>query len=137
MINFWQLSAVIGDSGNVNELETSTPELAFASYLWTYMTSHILVRRATDHFRFCHLLIDMSQGMYPLIVVILVHSQKSYIEEATINIPQSKDIPTVEDEAKETNRFTSIRRTVRNSRAGAQALDLESMGSTEWSGSLE
>ncbi|KZV63927.1 hypothetical protein PENSPDRAFT_757585 [Peniophora sp. CONT] len=58
------LSAVVDDAGNVPNLETSTPQLVFASTIWTYMTSHIL-------------------GMYPVIVVILVHSRKSYIEGAT------------------------------------------------------
>lgn len=38
-----QLEAVVTDSGNVGELESSTPGLAFASTVWTYMTSHILV----------------------------------------------------------------------------------------------
>ena len=38
-----QLEAVVTDSGNVGELESSTPGLAFASDVWTYMTSHILV----------------------------------------------------------------------------------------------
>ncbi|VDB86988.1 unnamed protein product [Peniophora sp. CBMAI 1063] len=58
------LSAVVDDVGNVPDLETSTPQLAFASTIWTYMTSHIL-------------------GIYPVLVVILVHSQKSYIDGVT------------------------------------------------------
>ncbi|EPS93963.1 hypothetical protein FOMPIDRAFT_1135145 [Fomitopsis schrenkii] len=59
------LEAVITDTGNIGNLESSTPQLAFASQIWTYMTSHIL-------------------GIYPVVVVILVHSQKSYIEDTTI-----------------------------------------------------
>ncbi|KZV70613.1 hypothetical protein PENSPDRAFT_685327 [Peniophora sp. CONT] len=58
------LSAVIDDAGDIPDLEESTPNLQFASTVWTYMTSHIL-------------------GIYPVIVVILVHSQRSYIESVT------------------------------------------------------
>ncbi|KAH9923647.1 uncharacterized protein B0H18DRAFT_458561 [Fomitopsis serialis] len=61
------LEAVVTDSGNVGELETSTPQLAFASTVWTYMTSHIL-------------------GIYPVVIVILVHSHKSYIDDTTTTV---------------------------------------------------
>ncbi|KIP02169.1 hypothetical protein PHLGIDRAFT_130883 [Phlebiopsis gigantea 11061_1 CR5-6] len=62
---FFFLEAVVSDSGNVGELEESTPGLAFASTVWTFMTSHIM-------------------GIYPVIIVILVHLQRSYIEPAAI-----------------------------------------------------
>ncbi|KZV62969.1 hypothetical protein PENSPDRAFT_228827 [Peniophora sp. CONT] len=54
------LSAVVADIGDLPSRETSTPQLAFASNIWTYMTSHIL-------------------GIYPALIVILVHTQRSYI----------------------------------------------------------
>ena len=59
-----KLSAVIDERGSVAALENSTPGLQFGSTIWTYMTSHIL-------------------GIYPLVIVILVHSQKSYIDNST------------------------------------------------------
>ena len=43
----YQLEAVVTDTGNISALEDSTPQLAFASQIWTYMTSHILVRGAS------------------------------------------------------------------------------------------
>ncbi|KIP02164.1 hypothetical protein PHLGIDRAFT_20512 [Phlebiopsis gigantea 11061_1 CR5-6] len=55
------LEPVVTDIGHVRELEHSTPGLDFASQVWTYMTSHIL-------------------GIYPLVILILVHSERSYIE---------------------------------------------------------
>ncbi|KIP09011.1 hypothetical protein PHLGIDRAFT_350665 [Phlebiopsis gigantea 11061_1 CR5-6] len=58
------LEAVVEDSGNIGQLEESTVGLEFASTIWTYMTSHIL-------------------GIYPALIVILVHSQRSYIETVT------------------------------------------------------
>ena len=38
-----QLKFVVGDIGNVGELEQSTPQLEFANQIWTYMSSHLLV----------------------------------------------------------------------------------------------
>ncbi|KAH9923648.1 purine nucleoside permease-domain-containing protein [Fomitopsis serialis] len=61
------LEAVVTDSGDVAQLEASTPQLAFASEIWTYMTSHIL-------------------GIYPVVIVILVHSHKSYIDDTTTTL---------------------------------------------------
>ncbi|KAH9841697.1 uncharacterized protein C8Q71DRAFT_344369 [Rhodofomes roseus] len=61
------LEAVVTDSGDIGELEGSTPQLAFASTVWTYMTSHIL-------------------GIYPVVIVILVHSHKSYIDDTTTTV---------------------------------------------------
>jgi len=58
------LSAVIDDSGNIGQLENSTPLFQWSTTIWTYMTSHIL-------------------GIYPVVIVLLVTSQKSYIESAT------------------------------------------------------
>ena len=40
--------------------ESSDPHLAFASVIWTYSTSHLL-------------------GIYPALIVIIVHTQSSYI----------------------------------------------------------
>ena len=42
-----QLEAVVTDTGNIAAEEDSTPQLAFASQIWTYMTSHIMVRIAS------------------------------------------------------------------------------------------
>lgn len=44
-----QLSAVVDDTRNVSNLEYSTPQLQFSSLIWTYMTSHILVRPSSHH----------------------------------------------------------------------------------------
>ncbi|KZV70601.1 hypothetical protein PENSPDRAFT_752404 [Peniophora sp. CONT] len=55
------LQVVISSTRTVNDLELSTPRLQFATNVWTYMTNHIM-------------------GVYPVIVVILVRSQRSYIE---------------------------------------------------------
>ncbi|VDB99127.1 unnamed protein product [Peniophora sp. CBMAI 1063] len=71
---FFFLSAVVDDAGNVPNLEESTLQLQFASTVWTYMTSHIL-------------------GIYPVIVVILVHSQRSYIESVTTTTAASSTLP--------------------------------------------
>ncbi|VDC03908.1 unnamed protein product [Peniophora sp. CBMAI 1063] len=60
------LVSVIDDSGPVASLEESTPRLAFANSIWTYMTSHIV-------------------GIYPALVVILVNSQKSYIDGVEVS----------------------------------------------------
>ena len=57
-LTYDQLEAVVTDSGNVAELEDSTPGLAFASDVWTYMTSHILVKSPPnfrDVFHLAHL----------------------------------------------------------------------------------
>ena len=87
--NIVQLSAVIGDSGDVGELETSTKGLAFASDVWTYMTSHILVRPSLAPLSVIPLPKSMLQGIYPLVIVILVHTQKSYIDETTATVVPS------------------------------------------------
>ncbi|VDC03906.1 unnamed protein product [Peniophora sp. CBMAI 1063] len=57
------LQVLISSSTTVNDAELSTPSLQFATNVWTYMTNHIL-------------------GAYPVLVVILVRSQRSYIEGA-------------------------------------------------------
>ena len=58
--NSLQLSAVVNDSGDLPSRENSTPQLTFASNVWTYMTSHIV-------------------GIYPAAIVIIVNTQRSYI----------------------------------------------------------
>jgi len=68
------LESVVGDTGDIHELEESTLPLQFASIVWTYMTSHIL-------------------GIYPTVIVILVASQKSYIETS---IDESGNTPSVD-----------------------------------------
>ncbi len=78
-----QLESVVTDSGNVGNLETATPSLAFATDIWTYMTSHILVRTPIIRLATISDLRVFPQGIYPVVIVILVHSQKSYIETAT------------------------------------------------------
>ena len=73
---------MVTEIGNVGEEETSTAGLAFASDIWTYMTSHILVMNVSA------LVITIAetcslQGIYPVIIVILVSKQRSYIEATT------------------------------------------------------
>ncbi|TBU51484.1 hypothetical protein BD310DRAFT_963050 [Dichomitus squalens] len=93
------LSAVIDEAGNVPTLETSTPQLAFASTVWTYMTSHIL-------------------GIYPVVIVILVYMQKSYINASTsasfnatgsLHIRVSSDRPHIQPEIASWGGSTSTR----------------------------
>ena len=77
------MKIVLSDVGNIGELERSTPELEFASTIWTDMTSHIVVGIV-----FCTVPIDVPlilspQGIYPAVIVIVVHSQKSYIDDTT------------------------------------------------------
>ncbi|KAI0034242.1 hypothetical protein K488DRAFT_84216 [Vararia minispora EC-137] len=59
------LEIFISSLGNLTQLEDATPSLALASTIHTYTTSHIV-------------------GIYPTIVVILVHYHKSYIEATTM-----------------------------------------------------
>ncbi|EJF61537.1 hypothetical protein BD309DRAFT_931103 [Dichomitus squalens] len=96
---FFFLSAVIDEAGNVPTLETSTPQLAFASTVWTYMTSHIL-------------------GIYPVVIVILVYMQKSYINASTsassnatgsLHVRVSSDRPHVAPEVASWGGSTSTR----------------------------
>ncbi|VDB96765.1 unnamed protein product [Peniophora sp. CBMAI 1063] len=61
------LSAVVSDSGDLTSRETSTPQLAFAYTVWAFMTSHIL-------------------GIYPALIVVLVHTQRSYIPTNDFNL---------------------------------------------------
>ena len=70
---------MVSDIGDMPSRETSTPQLAFASNIWTFMTSHIL-------------------GIYPALVVILVHTQRSYISPddrslSTIYLSAASDQP--------------------------------------------
>ncbi|KZV70602.1 hypothetical protein PENSPDRAFT_752405 [Peniophora sp. CONT] len=57
------LQYLISSTVTVSALELSTPQLQFAANIWTYMTNHIM-------------------GAYPVVVVILVRSQRSYIDDA-------------------------------------------------------
>ncbi|KIP02129.1 hypothetical protein PHLGIDRAFT_309382 [Phlebiopsis gigantea 11061_1 CR5-6] len=61
----FHLQAVISDSGAIPALEHSTVGLTFAGTIWTYNMSHVM-------------------AIYPAIVVILVHSERSYIDNATM-----------------------------------------------------
>ncbi|KAI0717645.1 hypothetical protein C8Q72DRAFT_789561 [Fomitopsis betulina] len=58
------IEGVVSDTRNISRLENSTPQLVFTITIWTYMTSHIL-------------------GIYPVLIVLLVHCQKSYIDDTT------------------------------------------------------
>lgn len=79
-----QLQAVISDSGNIPTLEHSTSSLTFSGTIWVYNQSHIVVSTL------CCLPMQVfhspRQGIYPAMVVILVHSERSYIENVTIEI---------------------------------------------------
>lgn len=44
MLSLEQIESVVSDTGSISRLERSTPQLVFAITIWTYMTSHILVR---------------------------------------------------------------------------------------------
>lgn len=78
-----QIEGVVSDTRNISRLENSTPQLVFTITIWTYMTSHILVRvllciLSSSHTRCC-----VIQGIYPVLIVLLVHCQKSYIDDTT------------------------------------------------------
>ncbi|VDC05842.1 unnamed protein product [Peniophora sp. CBMAI 1063] len=57
---------LLDDVGDVPSLETSTPALVFSTEIWTYTTSEII-------------------GIYPVIIVLLVHSQRSYIDDVVMS----------------------------------------------------
>ena len=73
---------VINDSGPIARAELSTPDLAFANAVWTYMTSHIVVH---PYFTIMISPTQTPQGIYPALVVIMVNSQKSYIDGTRIS----------------------------------------------------
>ncbi|KIP01779.1 hypothetical protein PHLGIDRAFT_38176 [Phlebiopsis gigantea 11061_1 CR5-6] len=58
------LSAVVADTPRVARLEQSTLSSSLANRVWAYLTSHIIC-------------------IYPVAVIIIVHSQHSYIDAAT------------------------------------------------------
>lgn len=69
---------MISDTGNIGELEYRTPGLALASTVWTFMTSHILVS-SFEPFRSLITYIIL-QGIYPVLIIILVHLERSFIK---------------------------------------------------------
>ena len=90
MIQF-QLELVISDSVDVAQLEASTPALTIASAVWTYMTSHILVNNFRCRSQKLPKANILHQGIYPVVIVILVHSQRSYIDTATVAVHGIQD----------------------------------------------
>ncbi|KAI0033006.1 hypothetical protein K488DRAFT_16078, partial [Vararia minispora EC-137] len=58
------LEVFISSLGDITQRQAATPSLAFASTVYIYASSHIV-------------------GIYPTIIVILVHYQKSYIDTTT------------------------------------------------------
>jgi len=97
------LKIVIGDSGNINELEDKTFSLEFSNTIWVYMTSHIL-------------------GIYPAVIVIIVAKQKSYIESATNSLGSTVTVDQLDLVAPNTVRWGA---------SGSQAKFTTGSGSTD------
>ncbi|VDC03905.1 unnamed protein product [Peniophora sp. CBMAI 1063] len=57
------VQVLVNSSPAVSHQESTTPGLEFAANVWSYMTNHII-------------------GAYPVLIVIFVRSQRSYIEDA-------------------------------------------------------
>jgi hypothetical protein len=88
-----QLEVFISSIGNITAEQSASVGLAFATTVYIYASSHIVVRHTpsvppqptltTYHLLSSPFPSRALQGIYPTIIVILVHFQKSYIGDAT------------------------------------------------------